>query len=139
MFRSIAPRVSRPFALLSIVVVASVYTSGCASGSPSFSGPGRLEPSDPAATITVDNRRSTGVAVYTIVGDTRYRLGTVETLRSQTFKVPRVIALPSEMGLYVSSLSDGANYMTPSIGVGAGDSILFTVENATQFSTLLRR
>ena len=122
-----------------IVLFVSGLLCGCAPSSGVMSSDFRPPARGSLATITVDNRRLADISVYAMVGETRVRLGAVQTLSNRTFTIPHVIPLPSEIGLYATARSDEDSYATLPIAVRPGDSILFIVENAMKFSMLLRR
>ena len=117
----------------------SAVMSACASSPAPVTG--RFQLSGPAsiAVITVENRRLTDISVYAVVGGTHVRLGSVETLSSRTFTVPRMIPIPSDIELFATARADDENYSSLPIAVGPGDSILFIVEHAMKFSMLLKR
>jgi hypothetical protein len=122
-----------------IVMFASAAMSGCASSPAALVGSFQLRGPATNATITVENRRLTDISVYAIVGDTRVRLGAVETMSSRTFAVPRIIQMPSDIELFATARADDDNYSSLPIAVRPGDSILCVVEQSMKFSMLLRR
>ena len=91
------------------------------------------------STITVENRNLADINVYVVVNGARYRLGSVQPLRSQALRIPRVISLPSDIEVYASALSNGQTYQSTSITVNSGDNVTFTFENPAQFSSILRK
>lgn len=126
-------------ARLVALLLTPAFGGGCAQTLSSFDANSELQKYESTARVTVENRLLRDVGVYAIVGGARYRLGAVETLRTRTFTVPRVISLPSEIELYVAAMADGEDYTTPPILVRRGGSILLNVENPARYSTVLWR
>lgn len=123
---------------LMLCAVALTGLTGCAGFSSSLPvQSGGL--SHEAATITVHNRRFADVRVYVVLNQATYRLGSVESFRTRTFNIPRVIPLPSEIGLLVSAFASDEQYTSPLISVSRGEGIVFTLENTPQFSSIVRR
>ena len=112
--------------------------TGCGRTSASFSVQPETVPR-PTATITVQNQNLADIGVYVVVNGARFKLGAVESFRSRTFRVPGVIPLPSEIGLFVSALATDERYHSPAITLMPGDALVLTFENAAQFSSILRR
>jgi hypothetical protein len=63
----------------------------------------RRKPGSMRSTITVENRNLADINVYVVVNGARYRLGSVQPLRSQALRIPRVISLPSDIEVYASA------------------------------------
>lgn len=120
-----------------LLIGALVSTADCAPMSASFS----VSPEAGAkrSTITVENRNLADINVYVVANGARYRLGSVQALSSQAFRIPRVITLPSDIELYASALATGQTYQSTSITLNAGDDITFAFENPVQFSFILRK
>jgi hypothetical protein len=93
----------------------------------------------PSAAVVVQNGHCADISVYAMDGRTRVRLGTVEMFSTRTFIIPRAIVLPSELNLYVLARIDGQEFTSPTFLARNGDFFMLNVENATQFSTLLKR
>lgn len=137
MSRGIAARPSFLFRTLMVAsVLASGSASGCVSPASVYTEERRNVPE--VATLSVDNRHLGDITVYATVGSARYRLGTVEAFSRRTFSIPRVISLPSEIGLYVVPMVGGAEYISPALVVRPSDSVVLLVENETQYSTVAR-
>ena len=131
-FRTLGPRAA-------LTVALSLGSSwGCATGA----GPSATHLSQRAgirtAAIVVHNLHSADMHLSVVVGGTRYRLGPVETFTSRTFRMPTVIPLPSDVSLAAAAIVGDESYISPSISVRQGDTIIFTVENQPKFSSLLK-
>ena len=122
----------RTFALLPLLVL-----GGCATGSAS-----RMPTpvaAGPSARVTVNNRHLADIGVYAIVNGHRYRLGSVQSFGVGTFRIPRVVPLPSDVELFVFALSTDQKFQSASILLVPGDHIVLNFENKAQFSSILRR
>ena len=139
MFTLIPSRSTRSLCCLLILHAGwLVPVTGCGRASASFS----VQPETvtrPSATITVHNQNLADIGVYVVVSGARFKLGAVESFRSRMFRVPRGIQLPSEIGLFVSARATDEHYYSPAITLMPGDEMVFTFENAAQFSSILRR
>lgn len=92
-----------------------------------------------SAAITVNNDHTADVSVYADADPLHVRLGTVEMFGTRTFVLPRAITLPCEVRIHVVSRIDGQEFMTPVFLPRYGDFFVVNVENAMQYSSLLRR
>jgi hypothetical protein len=86
---------------LRLLLGAAISRAGCAPVSASFSV--SPEAGSMRSTITVENRNLADINVYVVVNGARYRLGSVQPLRSQALRIPRVISLPSDIEVYASA------------------------------------
>ncbi len=78
--------------------------------------------------ITVTNDHWYPVNIYHVNGGTRFRLGTVSTMRSETFRLPDDVQAGGSLRLLIDPLGNGSAYLTEQIYVGAGQSVIFRVQ-----------
>lgn len=122
-----------------VALLALALFCGCTASSGLVTSQPRVPAGGSIATITVDNRHLADVSVYAIFGETRVRLGAVQALSNRTFAIPRVIPLPSDVGVYATARADDDVYASLPIAVRPGDAILCVLENTMKFSMLLKR
>ena len=78
--------------------------------------------------ITITNDHWYPVNVYHVNGGTRFRLGTVSTMRSETFRMPDDVQAGGVLRLLLDPVGSGNAYLTEQIVVGAGQSVFFRVQ-----------
>ena len=93
----------------------------------------------PAATITVHNQQLAEMRVMIISGSAEYRLGEVSAMASATFKVPRVIASPSDVRFFAVSLASDESRSSEPVTVFAGDAVEFTIGSTRSLTSLFVR
>ena len=90
---------------------------------------------NPQSVITVTNDHWYTVNVYHVRGGTRFRLGTVSTLRTETFRLPDFALTGSPLQLLIDPVGSGRAYLTDPILVGTGQSVIFRVETRLSASS----
>ncbi len=78
--------------------------------------------------ITVTNDHWYPVNIYHVNGGMRFRLGTVSTMRSETFRLPDDVQAGGTLRLLIDPIGSGTPYLTEQIMVGPGQSVLFRVQ-----------
>lgn len=121
-----------------ITLLPLLFVGGCTSGSVS-SRMSTAAAAGPSARVTVNNRHLADIGVYAIVSGHRYKLGSVQPFGVGTFRIPRIVQLPSDVELFVFALSTDQKFQSASILLEPGDHIVLNFENTAQFSSILRR
>jgi len=77
--------------------------------------------------ITVMNEHFYPVSVFHINNGTRFRLGTVSTSKSETFRMPDDVEAGGRLQLLLDPVGFGSAFLTSEIVVGPGQSVIFRV------------
>ncbi|MGH7482958.1 MAG: hypothetical protein ACRELV_12455 [Longimicrobiales bacterium] len=88
------------------------------------------------ATVDVTNSHWSDINVYAIRGGMSVRLGTVTSMTSRTFRLPRsVIAGLADLRLHADPIGSRHGYTSPRIIVGSGRRVIWRVENNLSLSS----
>ena len=115
--------------------LALTTTTGCTRAVASV---GRADHDDRLVLVTVRNHFQSEVRVYVAAGGTRHRLGAVEAGQVATFRLPRVLPLPTDVRLEAIPIGLRDPYVTEAVAIGAGQRLAFTVAPDVRFSTLVQ-
>lgn len=86
--------------------------------------------------LVVENQHSSDVTVYVMRGAARARLGTVTSMRTETFVVPRILVGSVVDLRLVADPIGGEPYVSEPVSVGPGDQIQFRLANILEQSSL---
>ena len=94
-----------------------------------------LTPVAPKVTVAVSNDNWMDVDVFVMVGDTRYRLGTVTTSQVKTFDLPSQAASSNLVRLMADPVGSREIFVSDFLTVTDGDRVTLTVANHLPQST----
>lgn len=88
-------------------------------------------------TLKVRNHNWLDARIYAVRAGTRYRLGTVGTLQTETFQLPRVLQ-PHIQAIQILTLPIGSSrgFLSPEIYAEPGDVVAFELEENLNLSSL---
>lgn len=98
----------------------------CASAGTAARGPSTTEQ---PVIVEVTNRNWSNMVVYAVRLGARYRLGTVNSMTTQRFRIPKTLAAASGLRLMADPIGSSRTFVTEPIQVSRGQKIEFTVEN----------
>ena len=116
---------------LAAAVVAAVIGAGCASGD-------GLRPADRQArtvTVLVDNNNWQDANIYVVGMGPRVRLGTVTSMTTKRFAVPRAAQRPDGLQLEADLIGSNVRKLTNRIVVNPGEEVRWTLENHLALSS----
>lgn len=115
-----------------LMAFAGLLVVGC---SPTEAGPGTIAPADPATTVEVFNNNWMDINVYAVRAGARIRLGTVESMSRQTFRLPAsTITTAGMIRLLADPIGSRRSHVTDGIVVQQGDRISWNLENSLPLS-----
>jgi hypothetical protein len=129
------PTEEKTMSITRIVATAlALATMACASRS--LKNPFDLErPSPPGASaLQVVNNNWATVVVYGLTGGQYFRLGTVETGMTETFRLPAVVTASGDLQLRAYALASRDIYDSGPITFAPGETIELVVESAIDLS-----
>lgn len=89
------------------------------------------------ALIQVTNNNWLDMAVYAVRNGLRMRLGTVNSLNTETFTVPRALMTgASAFQLVADPIGSSGTFQTQSISVWPGQTVKFQIENQLGISNV---
>lgn len=94
-------------------------------------------PEAPETTIRVTNNNWANMVVYLVRSGVRVRLGTVNSMATAHFVVPRSVgAMHSDVRLVADPIGARTVYVTERLALMPGQAIEFTIENHLPLSTV---
>jgi hypothetical protein len=117
-----------------VVTALALSAMACAPKSPR--NPFEVERYAPSASVlqVVNNNWGT-VTVYGVMDGQTFRLGSVETGMTQTFRLPAVVVASGDLRLRVYELASRDSYDSGPIMFAPGETIELVVENMLELST----
>jgi hypothetical protein len=117
----------------SIAVVATF--AACAPNQAPASAPGVGGPA--SARVEVQNNNWSDMTIWAYRDGLRVRLGTVTSMATQVFNLPRTIASAAgSIRLVASPLASNTQHTTPAVTIWPGQTIEFRIENQIGISTV---
>ncbi|CAN5626629.1 hypothetical protein BH23GEM6_BH23GEM6_03600 [soil metagenome] len=90
--------------------------------------------------VEVTNNNWSAMRVYAVRGTSRFRLGTVTSMDTQVFRLPRAFSGASgEIRLIADPIGSHEMHVTPNINVAPGQMLSFQIENYLPISSLFIR
>ncbi|HET7275408.1 MAG TPA: hypothetical protein VFI91_09620 [Longimicrobiaceae bacterium] len=112
---------------LSATIVTLASTTACGAWAASETGP---DPYMAEMTVQVSNHNWSDMVVYGVSGGFRQRLGTVTSMSTRRFQLPRAAALSlGGVHLIADPIGSDRSYSTGMIQVSPGQTIEFNIEN----------
>lgn len=122
---------------LAVVVATGLSLTACATGGAPAAGKRSLAPERATATVAVENRNWQDVRVFALVGGVRHRLGTVNTMQTQRFPIPRhLTAQGRDVQVLVDPVGGGGSFLSPRVQVYAGQEVNLSVQNHLPISSI---
>jgi len=89
------------------------------------------------ARVEVRNNNWSSMRVYVMRGTTRFRLGTVTSMNTEVFRLPRSFAGASgDIRLIADPIGSRETHITQSVNLGPGRLLSFQIENHLAISTV---
>ncbi len=124
----------RIHALLPALLIA-VSASACAANTGAASGP--LPPMQETASVHVTNSNWADMNVYAYRGGTRVRLGTVTTMATRVFSIPRALMNgDGDVRLVADPIGSRQSHVAPPVQVWPGQTVVFRIENQVAISSV---
>jgi len=98
--------------------------------------PGDDQVEAPATLLSVENRHWSNVTVYVLRGGARARIGTVTSMRTETFVIPAVLVGSVVELRLIADPVGGEPYVSDAVTVGPGERIDFRIANNLVHSSL---
>lgn len=114
------------------MAVAGLVAAGCASGTGEPLA--EIGLAGQATTVEVTNHNWQDVNVYAVRDGHRTRLGTVTSMRSETFELPAVAGMMGRIQLMASPIGSMQDHLTDPIMLRQGDQIQWNLENPLRLS-----
>jgi hypothetical protein len=123
---------SRSTRIASTAVLA-ITLSACASGGSQRAPAPAMAPTR----IEVTNHNWADMRVYVVRSGTRFRLGTVSSMGTQIFQLPRTLSVStSGLQLIADPIGSREMYMTQTLNIAPGQLVRFKVENHLAISSV---
>jgi hypothetical protein len=121
-------------ALCCLAVVGALISAACVrNGAPLESG---LGDNRGVPTVTVRNDNWLDVAVYVVRGTSRFRIGTVGSSSSRTFRLrSEAVAAGNPLQILADPIGDSRGYVTDPVVLGPGQRLELTVANPISISS----
>ncbi len=97
---------------------------------------GEGEEPEPDTVVVVDNRHWADVTIHLLRGTARVRLGTVTSMKTETFVVPAVVVGSAVEIRLLADPVGGDAYISEPVLVQPGDEVVFQVASRLQQSSL---
>lgn len=118
-----------------VAAALAVTLSACAGNAGPQSGP--LPPEGPSTEVQVTNNNWADMNVYVERGGMRTRLGTVTSMTSRRFDIPRAFTTSSSsVRLVADPIGSRESHMTQPVQVFPGQTLEFTIQNHLAISTV---
>lgn len=122
---------------LTFALAAGLSLTACATGGGTAEGKRSLAPERQTATVAVENRNWQDVRVFALVGGQRHRLGTVNSMQTQRFSVPRhLTAHGRDLQIFVDPIGGTGSFLSPRVQVYAGQEVNLSVQNHLPISSI---
>lgn len=116
---------------LAVAMALAASTTACTSGRP---GSGLVP--ERAALVQVTNNNWADMVVYAVRGSSRHRLGTVTSMQTERFPLPRSLSLNTgSIALLADPVGSTSTYSTGPIHVVPGQVVDFTIQNNIRISS----
>lgn len=116
-------------------VAVGATMTGCAANSTVQDGPAR--PMEAAARVEVTNNNWSDMAVYVERGGMVNRLGTVTSMTSSSFRIPKTMMSQSgSLRLIADPIGGVDRYLTQPLNVWPGQRVEFKIENHLAISSI---
>jgi hypothetical protein len=119
------------------LAAAALLAVGCAHGN---SATADAANADAGAVVHVSNNNWSDMNVYVVRGTMRQRLGTVSSLATGKFRLPRhIFTSPEPMRLLADPIGGAQQYLSPPLLVNPGQVVEWRLENNVQLSSAFIR
>ena len=126
-----------PIRPLAVALATGLSLTACATGGATAEGKRSLPPVRETATVSVENRNWQDVRVFALVGGIRHRLGTVTSMQTQRFSIPRhLTAQGRDLQVLVDPIGGSSSFLSPRVQVYAGQEVNLSVQNHLPISSI---
>jgi predicted small lipoprotein YifL len=118
-----------------IVFLVLLLLAACGSKGTNTEGP--MPAAGETANVEVTNNNWLDMSIYAANGSKRVRLGTVTTMGTVLFEVPRAImASGGSLQLIADPIGSRGSYVTESVNIWPGQTVQFRIENQLGISNV---